>query len=91
MRTLTPQTDGGQGYSGYEFDDPANNRRLVIVWTYWEAPGNVSTQLSFNATRATKINLYGATTALTDASDGVTDGKITVTFDREPVVIQLPR
>jgi hypothetical protein len=91
VRTWSPATDGGDGYIGYEFDDPINNRRIVIAWTFWDAPTNMETEISFDSVQAVRINLYGATTPLVDGSDGIIDGKITVTVDKEPIVIDLPR
>ncbi len=91
VRTLTPETDGGDGYMAYEFDDPVNNRKLIVGWTYWDAEENVSTQLTFDATSAIRFNIYGNATPLNDGSDGANDGRITVTFDKEPFILQLPR
>jgi hypothetical protein len=91
VRTLTPESDGGEGYMAYEFDDATRNRKLIIAWTHWDAETNVSTQLSFEASRAIRYDIYGNPTPLSDASDGVSDGKISVTFDKEPMILQLPR
>ncbi len=91
VRELMPETDGGENYTGYEFDDPANNRRLIFLWTHWTEPNEMRTQLSIPATQLLKYSIYGDATPLSDASDGIADGKIMIEFGREPVILQLSR
>ena len=90
-RTLSPAVDGGSRYLGYEFDDARNNRRIIVAWVHFTEGGGVLTQISVNATSAKRYNMLGGVTTLTDGSDGSIDGKITVQFDREPLLLELPR
>lgn len=91
VRTLTPAVDGGEKYLGYEFDDPSNDRRIIVAWVHFTEDSSTTTQISINANMAIRYAMLGGATPLVDGSDGSADGKITVRFGREPLLLEVPR
>lgn len=82
----------------YKFYDSVANRNLYVAWVNPLDPveddtTQVST-LSFPvpdpSTKATKYNIYGDWEDVYDASDGMLDGKITIQFGAQPVIVALP-
>ncbi len=91
VRTWTPERDGGASYVAYEFDDATQDRRLLVAWTFRDITPEVRTELAIPASQASRFDVYGTETMLTDDSDGQVDGRIKIAVGSEPVIVTWPR
>jgi len=61
-----------------------------LTYVVWTNDDSVA-QIKLSAKTVTKISKLGTSTALTDSSDGVVDGYVTITYTGSPVYLILAR
>jgi hypothetical protein len=87
---LTTTETGASDMEAYRFDDPLNQRKVLVAWLDPIDTGNTRT-LQLPAEEATVYDMYGASHLVTDGADGKSDGKIKVKVGRQPIYIGVAR
>jgi hypothetical protein len=85
-RRLTTAETGASDMEAFQFEDPANNRNVIVAWLD-PIDSSKSKSLQLTAPAATVYDMYGASHLVTDGADG----KIKVTVGKEPVYIAIAR
>jgi len=81
IKTLSAIELGSAQAEGYVYQ--RKTQTVYVVWTNDDS----SCQIQILADSVTKVDKYGVSSVITDASDGVTDGQVIVAFDGSPIYI----
>ncbi|MBV7329711.1 glycoside hydrolase family 5 protein [Chloroflexi bacterium TSY] len=84
-------TNSTKDLEAYKFSDNSNNRDIYVAWRN-PIDSTESTPLALPGGQAIVRDIYGAVTAtISDANDGVVDGRVTVSISGQPSYIEIGR
>jgi len=91
VRKLTQNETGNLELEAYEFNDNVNNHRLFISWLNPVTESGTKSLRLPVAQAIVRDPISGTQTSVSDGSDGVNDGFITVTVGANPLLIEVDK
>ena len=88
VRTWNVGETGDRRIEVHQFDDPAKDRQLYVLW-FNPAWSDGSRPIKIRASSARVIDMYGAAFTVSDGADGVADGMVTVTAGAAPIYVEV--
>ena len=90
VRTWGRDETGADNLEVYEFNDPVQNRKLLVAWVR-PIKSTATHKLTVPAGTAQVRDIYGATSTVADATDGSSDGKLSITVGGRPIYIEVSK
>lgn len=90
VRVWNRAETGADDLEVYEFNDVAQNRKLLVAWVRPIKTTNTRT-LTISAGNAQVRDIYGAVNTVTDATDGSSDGKLKIKVGGRPFYIEISK